>query len=299
MTRLMTTVAAAALLALPAFAQTPPTTSTAPNANQGKPPSPAAESTQKAPDAAKPADMTQKPGATPGADTAAKLGTGDRNFIETAASSGMAEVEMGKHAAEKARNPQVKDFAKMMVEDHGKVNDKLTAWTKQNNVALPVELKPEHKRSQTTVSGLSGAQLDRAYMDTMVQQHQKAVQLFTQQSTAGQNPELKQLAADTLPTVQQHLKMAQQITADLNKTAATDKPAATDRMGDKAVAKPTARAKSADSTTLEQGSTDRDVQPAAGGKRKSAAQRSDPESARVAELNRQQLQRMQGQQPQR
>jgi putative membrane protein len=298
MTRLMTTVAAAALLALPALAQAP-TTGTAPNANQGKPPSPAAESTQKAPEATKPSDMTQKPAATsPSADTAAKLSTGDRNFIETAASSGKAEVEMGKLAVEKARNPQVKDFAKMMVEDHGKVNDKLMAWAKQNKAELPKELKPEHKRSQTTLSGLSDAQLDRAYMDTMVQQHQKAVQLFTQQSTAGQNPELKQFAADTLPTVQQHLKMAQQITADLNKTAATDRPAA----GDKAAAKPTARAKSADKTTLEQGSTDRDVratEPAAGGKRKAAAQRSDPESARVAELNRQQLQRMQGQQPQR
>lgn len=298
MTRLMMSVAAAALLALPALAQAP-TTTPAPNANQGKPPSPAAESTQKSPEAApKPSDMTQKPAAAPqSAETAAKLSAADRNFVETAASSGKAEVEMSKLATEKARNPAVKNFAKMMVDDHSKVNEKLTSWVQQNKLELAKELKPEHKRAQNALSGLSGAQFDRVYMYTTVQQHQKSVQLLTQESSAGQNPELKQLAAETLPTVQKHLQQAQQIVADMNKTATMDKPAA----GDKAAAKPAARAKSADKTTLEQGSTDRDVgaiAPAAGGKRKAAQRSSDPESARIAELNRRELQRLQGQ-PQR
>jgi putative membrane protein len=298
MTRLLTSVAAAALLALPAFAQAP--TTTAPNANQGKPPSPAAEGTmQKAPDATKPSDMTQKPAAAPQAgETAAKLNAADRNFVETAASAGKAEVEAGKLASDKARNPAVKDFAKMMVDDHSKANDKLMTWAKENKFEPSKDMKVEHKRGASTLSGQSGAQFDRMYMDSQLQEHQKAVQLFTHQSTAGQNMELKQFAAETLPTLQQHLKMAQQIVADMNKTATGDKPAGT------TTGKSATRAKSADST-LEQGSTDRDVgaiEPAAG-KRKAAktarsAQRgSDSESARIAELNRQQLQQIEG--PQR
>jgi len=114
-------------------------------------------------------------------------------------------------------------------------------------------------------------------MAQQVTSHQRAVQLYTQQSQSGQDAGLKKFAAETLPVVQHHLQMAQKTSADLGK-----------------VARPSAKPGDA---TLEQGSTDRDLgasEPTAGAKRKSA-QRSDPESARIAELNRQQLQQIEGQ----
>lgn len=284
MTRLMTTVAAAALLALPAFAQSP-TASDAPNANQGKPPSPAAESTQTSPGAtSNPSDMTQKPATEPRGEAsqakapgATTLSAADRSFVDAASSSGKAEIALSKLVLDKGRNPAVKDFAKSMVDDHGKANQTLGSLLERNKLEPAKDMLPEHKQAVQAMKGLSGPQLDRSYMAQQVTSHQKAVQLYTQQSQGGDDAGLKQFAAETLPVVQHHLQMAQKISADLSK-----------------VARPSAKPGDA---TLEQGSTDRDVgasEPTEGAKRKSA-QRSDPESARTAELNRQQLRQIEGQ----
>jgi putative membrane protein len=137
-----------------------------------------------------------------------KLSPGDRNFAHDAAIGGMAEVELGKLAAAKAQDEGVKSFARQMIEDHGKSNQQLAAIVNDAEGTLPTELDQEHKDVQKSLSGLSGAAFDRAYMDAQVKDHQTAVQLFTQEVGGGYNAELKKFAAATLPTLHRHIEMA-------------------------------------------------------------------------------------------
>ena len=59
------------------------------------------------------------------AEEAAPLAGPDTQFVAKAIRDGMAEVEMGKAAAEKASHAEVKQFAERMVKDHGEANQKL------------------------------------------------------------------------------------------------------------------------------------------------------------------------------
>jgi putative membrane protein len=151
-----------------------------------------------------------------GADKTAKTTTAaaDQTFVKNVAMDGMAEVELAKLASEKASSDPVKQFAQRMVTDHQKANDELKSIAQNKNITLPTELGPKHKTLRAKLEKLSGEAFDRAYMNEMVTDHRKAVSTFRTESTSGKHPEVKQWAAKTLPTLEEHLKQAQ----DANRT---------------------------------------------------------------------------------
>ena len=136
----------------------------------------------------------------------------DSTFIKTAAMDSMAEVEHGRLAAQNAASDDVKQFAQRMVSDHGKANDELKALASQKNVTLPATLDAKHKAMQDKLSKLKGQAFDTAYMTHMVTAHKQAVTLFQQEAKSGKDAETKAFAEKTLPTLQEHLKMAQGVT---------------------------------------------------------------------------------------
>ena len=138
-------------------------------------------------------------------------GMSDATFVKKAAEGGLAEVELGKLAAEKASNEDVKKFGQKMVDDHGKANDQLKEVAAKDNIELPTEPNAKDKAEKARLEKLSGEQFDRAYMKAMVKDHTKDVKEFQHESTSAKNPDVKSFAEQTLPTLQQHLKMAQQI----------------------------------------------------------------------------------------
>ena len=145
---------------------------------------------------------------------AAKPTTGaDSTFMKTAAMDGMAEVEHGQLAAKNAASNEVKQFAQRMVDDHGKANAELKSLAAQKNVTLPTELNGKHKAMQDKLSKLKGAAFDSAYMAHMAMAHKEAVTLFQREAKAGKDAETKAFAAKTLPTLQEHLKLAQDLNA--------------------------------------------------------------------------------------
>jgi len=126
-----------------------------------------------------------------------------------AARGGMGEVELGQLASQKAQSDQVKQFAQRMVQDHGKANDELKSLAQQKNITLPTELDAKHKATHDRLSKLSGAQFDRAYMQDMLQDHRKDVNDFRKESQSGKDSDVKAWAAKTLPTLEEHLRVAQ------------------------------------------------------------------------------------------
>lgn len=135
----------------------------------------------------------------------------DKSFVMKAAQGGMAEVELGNLAKEKAQSDQVKQFAQRMVDDHGKANDELKSIAQQKGITLPSSLPAKEQQTKDKLSKLSGEQFDHEYMEHMVVDHKKDVSEFRKVSKTAKDNDIKQFASSTLPTLEDHLKQAQQI----------------------------------------------------------------------------------------
>jgi putative membrane protein len=129
----------------------------------------------------------------------------DAKFATNAANAGMAEVALGKLASEKATNAQVKEFAQMMITDHTKVNDELTAIAKTKNITLPATVDEEHQKKMDDLSKKSGADFDKAYVNAMVDGHKKVLDMMKDEAKNGKDADLKAFAEKTAPAVQTHL----------------------------------------------------------------------------------------------
>jgi len=136
---------------------------------------------------------------------------GDASFAQDAASGGMAEVKLGQLAQQKGSSQSVKDFGARMVKDHSAANTKLKAVASKDGMTLPGGINHEDQATYSKLSKLSGTQFDKEYAQDMVQDHQKDVAAFQKEANSGTNPDLKDFASQTLPTLQDHLNMAQQM----------------------------------------------------------------------------------------
>jgi putative membrane protein len=160
-------------------------------------------------------DTTAQPNS--GAAASSPSSNSDQDFITKAAQGNSAEVELGKIVAAKSKNPSVKQFAQMMMKDHSTALNELQELAQSKNLNFNDELPDDAKAFQAKLSSDAGKQLDKDYMDSMVEDHQKDVQEFTDKSQTAKDPDVKQWAGKTLPTLQKHLEKAQQIDAKLNK----------------------------------------------------------------------------------
>lgn len=147
--------------------------------------------------------------------TASSLSAEDKEFMTKAAIGGMAEVAGGQMASSKATDAGVKAFGSRMVTDHGKANDELKTLAAQKGMALPTDVDAEHKDMADKMSKKSGKDFDKAYMDDMVKDHEKVVAAFQKASQNAADPDLKAWATKTLPTLQDHLKMAKETQSKL------------------------------------------------------------------------------------
>jgi putative membrane protein len=135
-------------------------------------------------------------------------------FMKDAAMGGMAEVELGKLAQEKATNPRVKRFGEMMVQDHSAANNDLKSIAQQKNVMLPTDLG-KHKDHYEDLSKKTGADFDKAYMKMMVDDHQDDIKDFEKCAENGTDPDVKTFASQKLPTLRKHLDSAKAINKSL------------------------------------------------------------------------------------
>lgn len=132
----------------------------------------------------------------------------EKTFIIAAAQGGMAEVSLGTLAAQKALRAEVKSFGNRMVSDHGKANDELKALATNKGLALPTELSKEQNKAGDDLAKATGKDFDRAYVAAMVADHEKDVAEFENAMQEVKDPDLQAWVSKTLPTLQEHLRMA-------------------------------------------------------------------------------------------
>lgn len=138
----------------------------------------------------------------------------DLKFLQLAIDSGARAVQFSQQAQRKAQSAAVKDFAKLMVNEHLKANRELVSL----NARLLKQGGPPYKEADREVkqiaedlAKLSGADFDRRYMDVMVKDHEAAARLYERQAKSGDDVQLKAVAEKNLPMLRRHLQRARQL----------------------------------------------------------------------------------------
>jgi len=143
----------------------------------------------------------------------------DTEFAKMAAEGGLAEVKLGQLAEEKGTDQAVKDFGKRMVTDHSKADDSLKTAASDDKIELPSDLSAKDQAAYNRLSKLSGEAFDRTYARDMVRDHRTDIAEFRQEAQDGKDASIKGFASQTLPTLEDHLKLARQV---LRSTLATN-----------------------------------------------------------------------------
>src|SRR5438445_2680628 len=144
-----------------------------------------------------------------------QLNDADREFVNKAAIGNVAEIELGRVATQRAARPSVRSFAERMVTDHEKNNAELTTLARSKGIDVSSTLDTTHQAMRDRLSGLSGADFDRAYMSEMVRDHTEDVALFERAAETSSDPDLKAWAARSLPMLRDHLALARQVNSEL------------------------------------------------------------------------------------
>jgi putative membrane protein len=139
----------------------------------------------------------------------------DAKFATEAGNGGMAEVALGKLALTKTTDSSIKEFANMMVTDHGKANTELMGIAKTKNITLPTAPDSTHIKKMDDLSKMTGKDFDKAYVDAMVDGHKKTLDLMNGEAKDGKDADLKAFATKTAPTVKMHLDMINKIKSSM------------------------------------------------------------------------------------
>jgi putative membrane protein len=145
-------------------------------------------------------------------DKKTQLPRADRKFIEDAAESGMFEVQISQLAASKASDAQVKSFASMLVDHHTAANNELVKLANAKGVELPAVPGRGLRKDIDQLGKRSGADFDEHFVrDVGIKDHEKNIKMFQKAVGDVKDAELKAFIIKTLPTLQEHLAMAQKL----------------------------------------------------------------------------------------
>jgi len=166
----------------------------------------------RAPDADPAPPLTPAP-VPPGMDPAGGPVAGaERAFVAEAAASGLAEVEASRVVAARTNDTTLKEFAEQLERAHRSTNEELQRIVGAKGIDLPATPEGEPRERLNRLVGQSGSELRRTYLQEFgIEAHQKSIELFERQAREGQDPELREFAEKTLPTLREHLAQAQQM----------------------------------------------------------------------------------------
>ncbi|BAM90049.1 conserved exported hypothetical protein [Bradyrhizobium oligotrophicum S58] len=157
--------------------------------------------------------LAQSIGEKTGVNSALGITPSTEDFVKQVAISDMFELQSNKLGEEKG-NAQQKSFAAQMVKDHTKTSSELKSMVESGKIKaqLPTALDSAHQSKLDKLKGAQGKDFSADFDDMQVSAHKDAVSLFERYAKGGDNPELKDWAGKTLPALQHHLDMAQNLT---------------------------------------------------------------------------------------
>lgn len=146
------------------------------------------------------------------ADTApAAMNVDKASFVKVVTSSNAFEIESSKLAEQKAKDADVKEFAKQMIADHTMAGEELKKAAKLGDE--PPVLSPKHAAMLELLKGASDQDFQPLYIDMQASAHMEAVTLFATYAKGGEDAAVKEFAAKTLPKLEMHKMHVQKLVA--------------------------------------------------------------------------------------
>nr|WP_294796010.1 DUF4142 domain-containing protein [uncultured Mucilaginibacter sp.] len=143
----------------------------------------------------------------------------NQSFVTEASSGNMFEIAAGNLAVQKSVNADVKAYGNHMVSDHGTAATQMMTMANEKGWSVPTTMMEKHQGKLNTLAALSGAEFDKQYAAMMVTSHMETISLFQNASSNIGVPDsdLRSFAAGKLPTLNDHLKDAQQLQNQVGK----------------------------------------------------------------------------------
>jgi len=156
-------------------------------------------------------------------------------FLQQASISGINEVSMGNLGLKRAQDSKIKDYAQVILNDHMVINAEIKALAKRKNIKLPDSMsipinsmqtkvdtalsspsvkQADTSKNKTIVADSVEANFDSGYMQMMIKDHQKAIDLFTQGSQ-NKDPDIQTFCLKYLPVLKRHLDDAASISKEM------------------------------------------------------------------------------------
>jgi putative membrane protein len=132
-------------------------------------------------------------------------------FLMDVIQTNNAEIKFGEAAQNMGSSQAVKDFGKMLVDDHTKANEQAKQLAQSMNVATPSGVKPDDMAAYNMATGMSGAAFDKDFAADMVKGHQAAIDKFQAEANSSDPTPVTDFAKQTLPTLKKHLETAKSL----------------------------------------------------------------------------------------
>jgi putative membrane protein len=131
-------------------------------------------------------------------------------FLKSAAQGDQSEVTLGNLAAQRGASPGVRDYGRRLASDHGAHLTKVQALAGRMHVRLAGGMKPDARATYRRLQGMRGPAFDRMFVQHMVADHRTDIGDYEKQARSGDR-ETSALARDTLPTLREHLRIAESL----------------------------------------------------------------------------------------
>lgn len=138
----------------------------------------------------------------------------DAAFLQDAIKGSIAEVKMGELAQQKSEHPGIDAFAQELITDHSAAAEQAASLAATAGTEVPSAPKEEAQKMYDHLSQLSGAEFDKAFVEHMIEGHQKEIATFEAQSKEGEG-QVARFATATLPTLEKHLQHAESLAAQV------------------------------------------------------------------------------------
>jgi putative membrane protein len=132
-------------------------------------------------------------------------------FLANAFHDSILEVAMAQLALRNSSNAEITRFAEKTIVEHIETNDQIRKLAQSRNIVLPSQLPADHRKMLENLSTLSDNEFDLTYLHHELMMHELQMRRLSEWANAGNDPDIRNFAANTLHGLQAHLQAARGI----------------------------------------------------------------------------------------